>query len=253
MTVARAELIARDGKSLAIAGYLSTEDIEDKGGIAAEAVEPLVASSSLDVSMAGFAVGFNETNDQTRTDLTKAELIAFPILALLLLFVFRGVVAAAIPLLIGGVSIVGTLLVLRIMSTFVDTSVFALNIATGLSLGLAVDYALLLVSRYREEIGRRRCVARGAPPHRADGGPHRALLRPHGRRGNGGAGAHAAALLVLDGGRRRLGGSALVADRDPRRALAAGAARNPDRRALDPPRPCRLGRPPTAGTGWRAA
>ena len=104
--------------------------------------------------MGGFAAGFNETNDQTKTDLTTAELIAFPILALLLLFVFRGVVAAAIPLLIGGVSIVGTLFVLRIMSGFTDTSVFALNIATGLSLGLAVDYALLLVSRYREEIGR---------------------------------------------------------------------------------------------------
>ncbi len=148
-----AGLIARDGESLAIAAYLSTEDIEDKGGIAAEAVEPLVASSPLHVSMAGFAVGFNETNDQTRADLTKAELIAFPLLALLLLFVFRGVVAAAIPLLIGGVSIVGTLLVLRVMSTFVGTSIFALNIATGLSLGLAVDYALLLVSRYREEIG----------------------------------------------------------------------------------------------------
>jgi putative drug exporter of the RND superfamily len=148
-----AGLIARDGESLAVVGYLSTEDIEDKGGIAAEAVEPLIASSPLDVSMGGFAAGFNETNDQTRADLTKAELIAFPLLALLLLFVFRGVVAAAIPLLIGGVSIVGTLLVLRIMSTFVGTSIFALNIATGLSLGLAVDYALLLVSRYREELG----------------------------------------------------------------------------------------------------
>jgi uncharacterized membrane protein YdfJ with MMPL/SSD domain len=149
-----AALIARDGESLVIAGYLSTNDIEDKGGIAAEGVEPLVASSPLQVEMGGFAAGFNETNDQTREDLTKAELIAFPILALFLLFVFRGVVAASIPLLIGVVSIVGTLLVLRIMSTFVDTSVFALNIATGLSLGLAVDYALLLVSRYREEIGR---------------------------------------------------------------------------------------------------
>jgi uncharacterized membrane protein YdfJ with MMPL/SSD domain len=149
-----AELIARDGESLVIAGYLSTEDIEDKGGIASEEVEPLIASSPLDVSMGGFAAGFNQTNDQTREDLTKAELIAFPLVALLLLFVFRGVVAAGIPLLIGGVSIVGTLLVLRIMSTFVDTSIFALNIATGLSLGLAVDYALLLVSRYREEIGR---------------------------------------------------------------------------------------------------
>ena len=62
---AGAELIARDGESLAIAGYLSTTDIEDAGGIAAEGVEPLVASSSLDVQMGGFAPGFNETNDQT--------------------------------------------------------------------------------------------------------------------------------------------------------------------------------------------
>ncbi len=150
---AGAELIARDGKSIAVAGYLSTADLEDKGGIAAEGVEPVVESSRLDVAIGGFAAGFNDTNDQTRTDLTKAELIAFPILALLLLFVFRGVVAASIPLLLGVVSIVGTLLVLRVMSTFTDTSVFALNIATGLSLGLAVDYALLMVSRYREEIG----------------------------------------------------------------------------------------------------
>jgi uncharacterized membrane protein YdfJ with MMPL/SSD domain len=151
---AGAALIARDGKSLAIPAHLSTADVEDAGGVAAEAVAPLAATSSLDVGMAGFAAGFNETNDQTREDLTKAEMIAFPILALLLLFVFRGVIAAAIPLLIGVISIIGTLLVLRVMSTYTDTSLFALNIATGLSLGLAVDYALLLVSRYREEIGR---------------------------------------------------------------------------------------------------
>jgi putative drug exporter of the RND superfamily len=148
-----ARLIARDGESVAVAAYLSTADIEDSGGYAAEGVAPIAASSSLDVAMGGFAPGFNETNDQTREDLTKAELIAFPILALLLLFVFRGVVAAAIPLLLGVISIIGTLLVLRIMSSFTDTSLFALNIATGMSLGLAVDYALLLVSRYREEIG----------------------------------------------------------------------------------------------------
>jgi putative drug exporter of the RND superfamily len=150
---AGAELVARDGQSLAIAGFLSTNDIEDAGGIAAERVKTLAEASPLDVAEGGFAQGFNETNDQTRTDLTKAELIAFPVLALLLLFVFRGVVAASIPLLIGGVSIVGTLFVLKIMSTFADTSLFALNLATGLSLGLAVDYALLMVSRYREEMG----------------------------------------------------------------------------------------------------
>jgi RND superfamily putative drug exporter len=151
---AAARLIARDGRSLVITGHLSTEDIEDAGGVAAEGIEPLAATSTLDVAMGGFAPSFNETNDQTREDLTKAELIAFPVLALLLLFVFRGVIAAAIPLLLGVISIVGTLLVLRVMATFTDTSLFALNIATGMSLGLAVDYALLLVSRYREELGR---------------------------------------------------------------------------------------------------
>jgi RND superfamily putative drug exporter len=160
---AGAQLIARDGRSLVILGDLANGDEENDGGIAAEGVEPLIAASRLNVSMGGFAPSFNEVNDQTKTDLTKAELIAFPLLALLLLIVFRGVVAAAIPLLIGVVSIVGTLFVLRIMSELVDTSVFALNIATGLSLGLAVDYALLMVSRYREEMAAPR-VRRTARP-----------------------------------------------------------------------------------------
>ena len=151
---AGAELIAADGNSLVLLVDLSNGDLEDRGGIVAEDVQPLVDSSRLDVSMGGYAPSFNEVNDQTKKDLTKAELIAFPILALLLLLVFRSVIAASIPLLIGGISIVGTLFVLRMMSMFVDTSVFALNIATALSLGLAVDYALLMVSRYREEIGR---------------------------------------------------------------------------------------------------
>jgi RND superfamily putative drug exporter len=149
---AGARLVARDGESLVVSVHLATADVEDIGGFVAEDVAPIAESSSLDVGMGGFAAGFNETNDQTREDLTKAELIAFPVLALLLLLVFRGVVAAAIPLLIGVISIVGTFLVLRVMSEVVDTSLFAMNIATGLSLGLAVDYALLMVSRYREEI-----------------------------------------------------------------------------------------------------
>jgi uncharacterized membrane protein YdfJ with MMPL/SSD domain len=168
---AGATLIARDRESLVIPAYLSTDDIQDAGGIAAEKIQPVLAASSLDVALGGFAAGFDETNDQTREDLTKAELIAFPILALLLLFVFRGVIAAAIPLLMGVISIIGTLLVLRVMASFTDTSLFALNIATGLSLGLAVDYALLLVSRYREEI------SRGGPPREA----HRRTVQTAGR------------------------------------------------------------------------
>jgi uncharacterized membrane protein YdfJ with MMPL/SSD domain len=148
------ELIAADGRSLVISGHLDTQDIENNGGEAAQDAKRRIGSSSLDVSMGGFAPSFNEVNDRTRSDLNKAELIAFPALAVLLLLVFRGVVAAAIPLLLGGISILGTLLVLRVMAALVDTSVFALNVATALSLGLAVDYALLLVFRYREELER---------------------------------------------------------------------------------------------------
>lgn len=147
-------LAARDGHSAVVAGHLSTADIESEGGEAAETAKQRLRSSSLDVSFGGFAASFKEVEKQTREDLTKAELIAFPLLALLLLVVFRGVVAAAIPLLIGGMSIISTFLALRTMSALTDTSLFALNIATALSLGLAVDYALLLISRYREELER---------------------------------------------------------------------------------------------------
>lgn len=145
-------LIAEDGKSLVLPARLSTADLEDEGGLADESVRERVTSDIVDVGYGGFAPGFNEVNDQTRDDLTQAELIAFPLLGILLLLVFRSVVAAAVPLVLGFLSILGTLFALRVMAAFVDTSLFALNIATALSLGLAVDYALLLVSRYREEV-----------------------------------------------------------------------------------------------------
>ena len=147
-------LIEPEGRSLIIAAALSTQDIESDGGEAAEEALLRIGASPLDVGLGGFGVSFNEVNDETREDLTRAELIAFPILTVLLLLVFRGAVAAAIPLLLGIFSILGTFLVLRVMSGIVDTSLFALNLATALSLGLAVDYGLLLVSRYREELDR---------------------------------------------------------------------------------------------------
>ena len=147
-------VIADDRRSVVLAGHLGTQDVEDDGGAAAEDAKEKLTSERLDVGIGGFAPSFNEVNDQTREDLTKAELIAFPLLAIMLLVVFRGVIAALVPLLIGVVSIIGTLFALRIMAEVVDTSLFALNIATALSLGLAVDYALLMVSRYREELER---------------------------------------------------------------------------------------------------
>ncbi len=151
---ARAALVEGDGRSLIIAAHLSTRDIESEGGDAAEDAIQRIGDSTLDIGYGGFAVSFNEVNDETREDLTRAEIIAFPLLTVLLLLVFRGAIAALIPLMLGVISILGTYFVLEVMASAVDTSLFALNMATALSLGLAVDYGLLLVSRYREELER---------------------------------------------------------------------------------------------------
>src|SRR5919108_196379 len=86
--------------------------------------------------------------------LRTAELYAFPLLFLLSLLFFRSLVAAALPLLVGGLAIVSTFLMLRVASEFGSISIFALNLVTGLGLGLAIDYSLFMVSRYREEIAR---------------------------------------------------------------------------------------------------
>jgi uncharacterized membrane protein YdfJ with MMPL/SSD domain len=147
-----APLLARDGRSLILPVFLTGTDLEDRGGKADIAIRVGVGSSPLTVGYGGFAPSFSEVNNQTRRDLTRAELLAFPALTVLLLFVFRSAVAAALPLAVGVLSIVGTLFGLRLMSELVDTSLFALNITTAMGLGLAVDYALLMVSRYREEL-----------------------------------------------------------------------------------------------------
>jgi uncharacterized membrane protein YdfJ with MMPL/SSD domain len=145
------ELLSRDGSAALMLGHFAHTDQADLED-AAERIPPTLESDELDLTVGGFAVGFNDVNDTVRDDLTRAELIAFPILALLLLLVFRGLVAAALPLLIGGFAVVGTFLSLRVLSEFTEISIFALNITTALGLGLAVDYGLLLVSRYREEL-----------------------------------------------------------------------------------------------------
>jgi RND superfamily putative drug exporter len=147
------QLIAPDRSSLLLNAYFSSSDAEVLTNAADEATERL-HSGRFEVTVGGLAAGFNETSDTLEKDLVRAELIAFPLLALLLLIVFRGVIAASIPLLVGMVSIAGTFLALRVMSEFVDTSVFALNITTAMGLGLAVDYGLLMVTRYREELER---------------------------------------------------------------------------------------------------
>jgi RND superfamily putative drug exporter len=104
------------------------------------------------VEPGGFAEVFREVGTTIEEDLVRAETIALPITLILLLLVFGSVVSASLPLAIGGLSIVGAMAVLRLLSMVTEVSIFSLNLTTAMGLGLAIDYALFVVSRYREEL-----------------------------------------------------------------------------------------------------
>ncbi|HEU5153040.1 MAG TPA: MMPL family transporter [Iamia sp.] len=104
------------------------------------------------VALGGYAGTFADVNHTIERDLLRAEMIALPITILLLLLIFRGVVASLLPLAMGALSIVGTFLVLRGLAGVTEVSIFALNLTTAMGLGLAIDYSLFMVSRYREEL-----------------------------------------------------------------------------------------------------
>ncbi len=108
--------------------------------------------AAIDVELGGFAEVFHEVGDTIEEDLVRAETIALPITLVLLILVFGSVVAASLPLVIGVMSIVGTFFVLRVLAGLTDVSIYALNLTTALGLGLAIDYSLFVVSRYREEL-----------------------------------------------------------------------------------------------------
>ncbi|MGR8007773.1 MMPL family transporter [Streptomyces hypolithicus] len=94
----------------------------------------------------------HQAGEEIGKDLGAAEGFSFPILFLLLVVVFGGLAAASLPLLVGGLSIIGSMAVLRVIAQFTDVSVFAMSLVTVLGLAVAIDYGLLIVSRYREEL-----------------------------------------------------------------------------------------------------
>jgi uncharacterized membrane protein YdfJ with MMPL/SSD domain len=145
-------MVSRDGKSTYVLVYfkpLSNKALKD----AAQGIESRFAGQR-DVKLGGSAVANAQVNTKVSNDLARAELLAFPFIFLLSLLFFRSLVAAILPPLLGGLAIVVTFFALRILSGFIDLSVFALNFTTGLGLGLAIDYSLFMVSRYREESAR---------------------------------------------------------------------------------------------------
>ena len=107
---------------------------------------------NLKLYAAGVAVFSNTLNEKISKDLALAEGISIPLTFVLLIFVFGGLISSAMPLVVGVSAIFGALASIFIISLFTDVSIFALNLITGMGLGLGIDYALLMVNRFREEL-----------------------------------------------------------------------------------------------------
>ncbi|MBY0443574.1 MAG: MMPL family transporter [Mycobacteriaceae bacterium] len=104
------------------------------------------------VRVGGSAVVYAQINDHNKRDLLLMESLAIPLSFLVLVWVFGGLLAAALPMALGGLAIVGAMSVLRLIALSTDVSIFALNLATAMGLALAIDYTLLIISRYRDEL-----------------------------------------------------------------------------------------------------
>ncbi len=157
-----APLRSKDSRSALIIARItgSQNDVLRRAGKLVRAYERN-EPAGVAVRAGGFGPTFNEVNHTVERDLQKAEMIAVPITLLLLLLVFGSAVASLLPLVIGALSVVGTFLVLRVLTSVTEVSIFSLNLTTAMGLGLAIDYSLFMVTRYREEL------AAGHEPHAA--------------------------------------------------------------------------------------
>ena len=145
-------LVAEDGRSTyAVVRLVGTGD--DALMDAYDALEPALRDTpaGLDVRLGGAAAISSDITTQVSEDIARAEKLSMPIVLVLLVVIFGGLVAASLPLAIGGLAILGAFVMLRLLTLVTDVSIFSVNIVTMLGLGLAIDYALFVVSRFREE------------------------------------------------------------------------------------------------------
>ncbi len=148
-------LKSEDGQSGLIFVYYKTTDFTEADKLGGEFQEKYDETyKDLDVYISGESVFANAINGRIQDDLKIAEAIAIPLTFLLLLIIFGAMVASAMPLVIGVTSIIGTFFVMYLLTFVTDVSVFVLNLTTGLGLGLGIDYALLMVNRFREELAK---------------------------------------------------------------------------------------------------
>jgi uncharacterized membrane protein YdfJ with MMPL/SSD domain len=142
-------LISDDRREALVLGFISA-DVNDISDVGSRVRDRFAGDPG--VKVGGAAVTVQELTKTTQNDLQRIELFALPLLLILSLLVFRGLVAALLPVAVGALSILTTLLLLNALTTVVAIDTFAINIVTGLGLGLAIDYSLFLVTRFREEL-----------------------------------------------------------------------------------------------------
>ena len=150
---AATELVSRDGKSaLIVAGITGGENEAQKY---AKALSDQVAhdGDGVTVRSGGVAMVNVQITEQSQRDLLVMESIAIPFSFLVLVWVFGGLLAAALPVAVGAMAIVGSMAVLRLITFGTDVSIFALNLTTAMGLALGIDYTLLIISRFRDEVG----------------------------------------------------------------------------------------------------
>ncbi|MBW0015236.1 MMPL family transporter [Mycobacterium sp.] len=149
---AAAELISTDGKSgLVVVNLKGGENYAQKN--AQTLADQFVHDrDGVTVGAGGPAMQYAQINKQNQDDLVVMELIAIPLSFLVLIWVFGGLLAAGLPIALGALAVVGSMTVLRLITFTTEVSIFALNLSTALGLALAIDYTLLIVSRYRDEL-----------------------------------------------------------------------------------------------------
>lgn len=150
----RASLLGADGHTAMAALSLAAPDPEAATAAYLDVRDDLEAPAGWTTSFAGQYPVLSEMQDRAESDIGRAEMLAMPVLLVLMAIIFGSLVAAALPVAIGGIAIVGAMLLLRGVAQVTDVSTFALNVATILGLGLAIDYSLFVVSRFREEVAR---------------------------------------------------------------------------------------------------
>ncbi|HTW14755.1 MAG TPA: MMPL family transporter [Nocardioides sp.] len=147
----RPDLVSADGHAAQVQISLAGET-EDDFTSAYEELSPDLVATGLETDLAGTYAVFTDVNEITSDDLKRAELISMPLVLLLALLIFGSLVAASMPVLVGVVAMLGALAVVRALTMVTDVSIFAVNVISLLGIGLAIDYALFVVSRFREEL-----------------------------------------------------------------------------------------------------